>query len=87
MCFFDVWTLHVVVDSQIALMRFEKGKGQMDKSKWVVGQRVKNIERFNPPADVRVGTIGKVIQRLPEEMWVQFAGKRVRAPHSAFEQV
>jgi hypothetical protein len=64
-----------------------RGGRTMNQTQFAVGQRVRNIDRFKPPADVRVGTIGTVLECLPEEMWVQFAGKRVRAFYSAFEPV
>jgi hypothetical protein len=51
----------------------------MDKSKCAVGQLVVNTMTFALPAGTPARTMGKVIECLPEEVWVQFPGnKRVR---------
>ena len=58
----------------------------MDKSKCAVGQLVVNTMTFALPAGIPARTMGKIIECLPEEVWVQFPGnKRVRAPYDAVE--
>jgi hypothetical protein len=58
----------------------------MEKSECFVGQKVLTTDRFNAPVNLPIGSLGVVIECLPEEAVLQFPGKRVRAFYSSFKQ-
>lgn len=58
----------------------------MDRSECSVGQYVKTAIRFDAPVNLPPGTLGQVIECLPEEARIQFPGRRVKAFYSAFEK-
>jgi hypothetical protein len=57
----------------------------MNRPGFEVGQYVRNMDAFYASSSIPTGTLGRVIECFPGEVCVEFPGKRVRAPYSAFE--